>query len=333
MPAPAPPPPPWLAVEVGRIAIDGKMHLGWNRAHFGAWCVVSAPLILGMDLTHTPSVAAVIDVITNEEAIAVNQEWAGHPGRLVWSDLRGVYGYPAARACNPSNPALKQTGWALRPLAAKTRSVPAGSVPEGKVSLVAPGGGCLKVQGRGAPGGAGGLVVAACNATDDAQAFAYNASTMQLSQGGRCVDVHSGGPIVWIYGCSASPNDQLRFDETEGTVRVEAGGGRCFGLESDDPAGATFESTLQAWAKPLKQGVALLLINPDTSPHDVSLPMYTLPLLGSGANVTASPKLDVRDIWAHASLTPVDTAAGVLKLTVPPLDSVFLRLEPTSAAP
>ena len=25
-------------LEVGRIKVDGKMHYGWNRAHFGAWC-------------------------------------------------------------------------------------------------------------------------------------------------------------------------------------------------------------------------------------------------------------------------------------------------------
>eukprot|EP01046_Picozoa_sp_COSAG06_P044642 COSAG06_NODE_6050_length_3134_cov_27.352883_1_plen_132_part_10 len=30
-------------LEVGRIKVDGKMNYGWNRAHFGAWCVVSAP--------------------------------------------------------------------------------------------------------------------------------------------------------------------------------------------------------------------------------------------------------------------------------------------------
>ena len=55
-------------LEVGRIQIDGKMDHGWNRAHFGAWCVVSAPLILGLDLTDTANVGEVIDIITNREA-------------------------------------------------------------------------------------------------------------------------------------------------------------------------------------------------------------------------------------------------------------------------
>jgi len=74
-------------LEVGRIkGQDGKLDHSWNRAHFGAWCVVSAPLILGMDLTNDALVESVIDIISNKEAIAVNQAWAGHPGRLVWEN-------------------------------------------------------------------------------------------------------------------------------------------------------------------------------------------------------------------------------------------------------
>ena len=56
----------------------------WNRAHFGAWCIVSAPLVLGLELT-AAKLTPIIDVITNQEAIAVNQNWAGHPGTLVSS--------------------------------------------------------------------------------------------------------------------------------------------------------------------------------------------------------------------------------------------------------
>jgi len=54
-----------------------------SQTHFGAWCVVSSPLILGLDLTDTARVDGVWDIISNKEAIAVNQAWAGHPGRLV----------------------------------------------------------------------------------------------------------------------------------------------------------------------------------------------------------------------------------------------------------
>lgn len=48
------------------------MHVRWNRAHFGAWCIVSAPLILGLDL-YSPVLDTIIPIITNKEALAVNQ--------------------------------------------------------------------------------------------------------------------------------------------------------------------------------------------------------------------------------------------------------------------
>jgi hypothetical protein len=67
-------------LEVGRIT-GGSF--AWQRAHFGAWCVVSSPLILGLDLDDTRTLASIIPFITNPEAIAVNQNWAGHPGQLV----------------------------------------------------------------------------------------------------------------------------------------------------------------------------------------------------------------------------------------------------------
>ena len=67
-----------------------ELDLPWNRAHFGAWCVVSAPLVLGID-PGSPALAAVIDIVTHDEAIAVNQQWAGHPGMVLVSDDPGAH--------------------------------------------------------------------------------------------------------------------------------------------------------------------------------------------------------------------------------------------------
>ena len=43
------------------------------RAHFGAWAIVSSPLILSFDLTNSTKLAAVWPFISNREAIAINQ--------------------------------------------------------------------------------------------------------------------------------------------------------------------------------------------------------------------------------------------------------------------
>ena len=48
-----------------------------DRTHFGAWVVVSAPLIIGYDVTNSDLTDQVWDVLTNTEAIAVSQTWAG----------------------------------------------------------------------------------------------------------------------------------------------------------------------------------------------------------------------------------------------------------------
>jgi len=85
-------------LEVGRIKTkDPAMTKSWNRAHFGAWCVISAPLILGLDVSQPALVTPVVDIITNAEAVSINQQWSGHPGGLVWSGQGGLLGYPAAR--------------------------------------------------------------------------------------------------------------------------------------------------------------------------------------------------------------------------------------------
>jgi hypothetical protein len=128
------------------------------------------------------------------------QAWNGHPGALVWSGQGGALGFPAARKCNPSNSALKQKGWALKPLVQGGESSNSVDNDGSSVALAAPGGGCLTQRGHGFPGGAGGLVIAECNGTDPSQTFHYNSTTFQLVQvsSKHCVDVHSGGPIVWM---------------------------------------------------------------------------------------------------------------------------------------
>ena len=55
-------------LEVGRMPSVVE-----DRTHFGAWCIISAPLILGLDLRDDKEVDRVWDIITNKEAIAVNQ--------------------------------------------------------------------------------------------------------------------------------------------------------------------------------------------------------------------------------------------------------------------
>ena len=71
----------------------------------------------------------------------------------------------------------------------------------------------------------------------------------------------------------------------------------------------------------------MLMINPDSEEHAFEVPVSVLPLDGTGTNLTGVGAT-VRDIWARADLAPLPKsgAATVIKATVGPLDSVFLRL-------
>ena len=71
-------------MEVGNF--KGPLALTESKTHFGGWCVISAPLVIGMDVTDKAAVDAVWPILSNKAAIAVNQAWAGHPGRLVQED-------------------------------------------------------------------------------------------------------------------------------------------------------------------------------------------------------------------------------------------------------
>lgn len=66
---------------------DGSMTHDENRVHFGAWCIVSSPLILAYNLSDVKRHNLVWDIITNKEAITVNQIWAGHPGSQVLAGI------------------------------------------------------------------------------------------------------------------------------------------------------------------------------------------------------------------------------------------------------
>jgi len=92
-------------LEVGRVQAPAEgAFYSWNRAHFGAWCITSSPLILGLELTDA-NLDPVLDIITNEDAIAVNQEWAGHPGMMVETLVAPPVPYSPSGAVVPSNSA------------------------------------------------------------------------------------------------------------------------------------------------------------------------------------------------------------------------------------
>ena len=57
------------------------------RTHFGAWAIISSPLVLGFDLRDSEQLERHWDAISNVDAIEVNQDYAGFSGtRFMSSD-------------------------------------------------------------------------------------------------------------------------------------------------------------------------------------------------------------------------------------------------------
>jgi hypothetical protein len=79
------PSPPPRQLEVGcQHGPGGKGDPGLSadeaRTHFAAWAIVSSPLTLSHDVNNKEVMDAVWPIISNKEAIAVNQAYAGHSG-------------------------------------------------------------------------------------------------------------------------------------------------------------------------------------------------------------------------------------------------------------
>ncbi len=61
--------------------------------------ISSAPLTLGYDLTDDNVTERVWPIIANQEAIAINQAWAGHPGKMLRNLTSGQPSFPTASGC------------------------------------------------------------------------------------------------------------------------------------------------------------------------------------------------------------------------------------------
>ena len=83
-------------LQVGNIKMeDDKVREAANKAHFGLWCILAAPLMAGNDLPNMTD--TVRDILTAPEVIAVNQDVRGVQGYKVWVDGKlEVYNKPLA---------------------------------------------------------------------------------------------------------------------------------------------------------------------------------------------------------------------------------------------
>lgn len=72
----------WNDLDFMQIG-NGVLTANENRVHFSMWCILAAPLMAGNDLRNMKP--EIVDILTNNEVIEVNQDSLGIPG-LKWED-------------------------------------------------------------------------------------------------------------------------------------------------------------------------------------------------------------------------------------------------------
>ena len=263
-----------------------------ERAHFGAWCIVSAPLILGYDLTNQQVGDRVWDIITNTEALAVSQSWNGHPGMLI-SEYNPAGGdwYPWAVDCDFKDPT--QLGWYYNPTS--------NAVSNGKL--------CLDVNGTNT------VMMNPCN-DSPSQKVDHVTDTLKFEASGDCVDVYDfDGPVVQSYACNGGDNQQFVFADG----LLVAGSGQCLAVRQGSPAGG---AEVQVWAKTMSKGaVAVLVLNGVPRAQPPQTVTFTLQQVGITSNSAT-----VRDIWNHKDLGAV--TGSVNTGPIQGHDSVFYLITP-----
>jgi len=255
-----------------------------------------------MDLSDRAPIEAVIDVITNKEAIAVNQQWAGHPGSLVKefhppvpkAGKKYIVGVPCDSAKDPG-----QLGWAI----------------DAASSSITHGGKCADFADNEE------VVLAPCNSSSPTQKFDYDSATGELKVAkGMCLDVfYYAGPRVDVYGCNHNFNENFTLSASGvlSTEQVPAHPSRCLSTSENNPEGNS-PTAVQVWAKPQPNGaMAVLFIN--------SLPMAVAANVSlKELNMTAK-SAKVRDVWAHKDLP---AAGPLIEVNLGPTDSHFIVISP-----
>jgi hypothetical protein len=249
----------------------------------------------------------------------VNQQWAGHPGRLVksWtpatpvidiffavtSSLGSAYPMPQQKGCD--------TGWEYNDT---DMTVLAPTPPSAAVDAKY----CLAylVDHDGT------LTVSPCNPSDALQQFDYDSKAHILKAHNASVAGKNQYVQIdpWYTGAVVKMSDShstVIFD-AKGTLNDGTSLPNDVCINASPTAGGG--EALQLWAKKQPGGaMAVFLLNS----HQTNT--YTVKIELSEVGFEASQVVSVRDIWAKT--TKAD-ATGSITTTVPPRDSVFVLLTP-----
>lgn len=285
-----------------------------DRTNFGAWCITSSPLILGMDVTNRTALDRIWDIVSNPEAIAVNQQWAGHPGRLVQQITHQLpVSYVHAKECDRSK--ASQRDWAVQG--------PLGSNGTRFIRSTSTG---LCVDAWTNP-----IRLEPCTA-NNSQLFRWDMGTGEirapfyLNNEGKlngCFDVSGKyGPNVQLTKCYGQPNDW--FDLSVDGVWSDRGSDQTYPPRCMEPEHGLFTDG-QLWAKPQPGGAVAVFAFNAGAQEPVSFTINLFKDLG----LPAGASYMLRDVWARRDISVIQDTLDITAIAFH--DSRFLLLTPQAS--
>jgi len=228
-----------LEVGNGEFSSNTLTGLVFSRTHFSMWCLMKAPLIIGSNVTSmTPETLA---ILTNPEAIAINQDPLGIQGRRVAiatppnTTLTAFDVESVLALCDASRPTQN---WTFQ-----NRSIP----------------------------GAQALFQQSCKAGDEAQQWVFGSDgTLKNVASGLCVDAPLSGcstDPIRLQPCSAGKATQQWLLEPNGNIRAAASSLQCLDIPYSIGPAVSYcgchvpPATNQQWS--LVGGALLSLVQPD----------------------------------------------------------------------
>eukprot|EP00927_Polykrikos_kofoidii_P065620 TRINITY_DN61358_c0_g1_i1.p1 TRINITY_DN61358_c0_g1~~TRINITY_DN61358_c0_g1_i1.p1 ORF type:complete len:634 (-),score=72.30 TRINITY_DN61358_c0_g1_i1:63-1922(-) len=332
-----------------------------DRTTFGMWSIASSPLILSYDLTDEARRGRVWHIITNQDAIAVNQAWAGDAGRLVYSwdpVAEGQVMYLWSDFCDDFDET--QNGWFVDPT---TNEVKFNTGAASQNDL------CLDMQSSVDPAFA--TLTGCSHARHKKLVYQANGQIKEATPNGRgrCLTplnyMWSAGPGFVLMDCEPITNHNV-FGAQHFFVGVATNGnkflhqnGHCLTVRTSAPMNS---NVMQMWAKRIRgvgdnetafdtltgrehllhidrvarkfdDGVedapmqAVLLVNADEQdPHEFAFSEYIVrKVFGPDASANGEPVVSVYDVWEERILST--NATLPFGVNVGPRDSVFFVLK------
>ena len=291
-------------VEIG----NGNMTETEEMTHMAFWCLLKSPLILGNDLSNMTK--ETVTLLSNANAIAVNQDALGAQGTLLSSSSSGVNVAIAILANCSKAPGTHQE-WRV------DRSVLLRNMVTGS---------CLSSQGPAVGGFPSPLqpVVLPCNESDPTQQWRYENTTFHF--------VHTASGLCLTISKVTIPKYQLRLAQcqklkTQQRFTSPDLNGYIQSMYTDYTKypvclSVDTENDLQVWTGPLlapaehhKWGVILF--------NRAIYAQFNVTLKFSDLGLASSDVVSVRDVWTGADL---GGHAGSLTQSVAPHGVSFLEL-------